>query len=206
MDLEIYLLFVGSCVLFGMLPGPNVALIVANSIAYGSRYGLISVAGAVSAMAVQLTATTLGAATLLILMSFAFEWIRWIGVAYLLYLGFKHWFSKENNSIAFNADKKTKSYKKVYWQGFLVAVTNPKTLLFLGAFLPQFVSYQGNILAQMVLLSVTFIIVLMIVDSCWAILAGKVHNFMPSFIRLRQRISGAFFVIAGIGLVFARKP
>ncbi len=169
MDTELYLLFVGSCIMLGLIPGPNIALIVANSIAHGTRYGLVSVAGTSSAMAPQLAITVLGATTLLAFMASAFEWLRWIGVAYLIYLGLKHWFSAAKKMPGVSADRKKKAYGKVYWRGFLVSATNPKTLLFFGAFLPQFVSAQENVTLQMTLLSVTFIVIVTVVDGCWAI-------------------------------------
>jgi len=204
-DLDLYLFFVGSSILLGLMPGPNVALIVANSIAHGTRYGLISVAGTSSAMVLQLTITVLGTTSLLIIMSSAFELLRWAGVAYLLYLGLKHWFAQKDDDLNIEADKKAKARKKVYWRGFWVSATNPKTLLFLGAFLPQFVSPQGNITLQMIVLSSTFIATITIVDSLWAILAGKTRPVLSKFARLRNRISGTFFILTGIGLALARK-
>ena len=204
-ELDLYLLFVGACIVLGLIPGPNVALIVANSMAHGTRYGLISVAGTSSAMLPQLTITILGATTLLTFMASAFELLRWLGVAYLLYLGTMHLFIKANDDLIFEADKRVKTNKKVYWSGFLVSVTNPKTLLFFGAYLPQFVSQEGNIALQMIVLSATLIIVITIVDSIWAILAGKMRPLLLKFGKLRHRISGTLFIIAGAGLALARK-
>lgn len=205
-ELDLYLFFVGTCIMFGLIPGPNIALIVANSIAYGTRYGLVSVAGTSSAMVPQLAITVLGATTLLTLVAFAFEWLRWLGVAYLIYLGARHWFAETDDNLEMEADKKAKALKKVYWSGFWVSTTNPKTLLIFGAFFPQFVSPEGNVALQMILLSVTFISVITAADSCWAILAGKARPFLSKFARLRHRISGAFFITAGVGLALARKP
>lgn len=206
MDMDLYLLFVGTCVVLGLIPGPNIALIVANSIAHGTRYGLVSVAGTSSAMVPQLAITVLGATTILTFMSSAFEWLRWVGVVYLLYLGFRHWFTKAEDALHATADQKARSYGKVYWRGFLVSATNPKTLLFFGAFLPQFVSPHGNVTLQLIVLSVTFISVISIMDSCWAVLAGRARGVLARFSRLRHRISGAFFITAGIGLALAKKP
>jgi homoserine/homoserine lactone efflux protein len=202
----VYMAFVGACVILGLIPGPNIALIVANSIAHGTRYGLASVAGTSSAMVPQLAITVLGATTLLTLMSSAFEWLRWVGVAYLLYLGIRHWFADSEAALQLTADKRATAYKTVYWRGFLVSATNPKTLLFFGAFLPQFVTTQENIALQMTVLSATFLAVITVVDSCWAILAGRVRGFLLEFSRLRHRISGAFFIMAGVGLALAKKP
>lgn len=204
-ELDLYLLFVGSCIVLGLMPGPNVALIVANSIAHGTRYGLISVAGTSSAMLPQLTITILGATTLLTVMASAFELLRWLGVAYLLYLGITYWFVKPIDNLRFEADKRVKPFKKVYLSGFLVSATNPKTLLFFGAYLPQFVSPEANVVLQMIVLSATLITVITIIDSLWAILAGKMRPLISKFNRLHHRISAIFFILAGAGLALARK-
>jgi len=118
MDTELYLLFVGSCIMLGLIPGPNIALIVANSIAHGTRYGLVSVAGTSSAMAPQLAITVLGATTLLAFMASAFEWLRWIGVAYLIYLGLKHWFSAAKK----NAGRERRQKEEGLWKGLLAGI------------------------------------------------------------------------------------
>lgn len=190
--------------MLGLIPGPNVGLIVANSIAHGTRYGLASVAGTSSAMAPQLAITVLGASTLLMLMASAFEWLRWLGVVYLMYLGIKHLISQSSDNPG--PGKKEKTYRKVYLGGFLVSAANPKTLLFFGAFFPQFVSPEGNPAVQLIVLSITFLTVITIVDSGWAILAGKARHLLTKYSRLHNRISGVFYLTAGIGLALARRP
>lgn len=87
MDLASYLAFVGATVLLMLVPGPNVALILANSIGHGPRYGLWTVAGTSAAMIVQLAATAFGMSQLLRIMGQWLEWIRWVGIVYLVYLG-----------------------------------------------------------------------------------------------------------------------
>ncbi len=91
MSLELYLAFVAATVILILIPGPNVALIVANSVAHGSRYGLLTVAGTSSAVVIQLLLTIAGMTTFLSVMANWFEWLRWIGVAYLIYLGIRAW-------------------------------------------------------------------------------------------------------------------
>ena len=91
MHLDLYLGFVLASTILILIPGPNVSLIVANSIAYGTRYGLLTVAGTSSAIVVQLALTSLGLTATLGMLADLFEWIRWVGVAYLLYLGIRQW-------------------------------------------------------------------------------------------------------------------
>ena len=90
-DLHLYAAFVAAVTILMLIPGPNVALIVANSVAHGARYGLLTVAGTSSAMVLQLAVTALGMTELLDTLGGWFEWVRWIGVAYLLYLGISYW-------------------------------------------------------------------------------------------------------------------
>src|SRR5579863_8208069 len=92
-DPGLFLAFVAAVVLLMLIPGPNVALIVANSVAYGPRYGLLTVAGASSAMVAQLALTALGMTELLGALGLWFAWLRWVGVVYLIYLGLAQWFA-----------------------------------------------------------------------------------------------------------------
>src|SRR3712207_7732150 len=91
MSIELYLAFVAASAALIALPGPNVALIVANSVAHGRRYGLLTVAGTSAAMVPQLALTVVGMTGALALLSHVFEWVRWAGVAYLARLGLQEW-------------------------------------------------------------------------------------------------------------------
>src|SRR5580704_14390604 len=91
MPLDLYLAFVLACVVLMVIPGPNVALIVANSVAHGTRYGLLTVAGTASGVVVQLALTVLGASAALDFLAASFELLRWAGVIYLVWLGVAAW-------------------------------------------------------------------------------------------------------------------
>jgi homoserine/homoserine lactone efflux protein len=147
MSPDLYLAFVAASLALALMPGPNVAVIVSNSVAYGSRYGLLTVAGTTSAMVPQLLVVTLGLAGVLTFMSHWFEVLRWIGVAYLIYLGVEALRAPPANLGATKAEPK--SIRAIYFKGALVSLTNPKTLLFFGAFLPQFVDAKGDAFAQL---------------------------------------------------------
>src|SRR5690606_27232061 len=97
MNFELYTAFVVACVVLGLIPGPNVALTVANSLAHGTRYGLCTVAGALTAMVPQLALTTLGLTTFILLIAAWFEILRWIGVCYLLWRGVLYWTTAAEN-------------------------------------------------------------------------------------------------------------
>src|SRR6185437_12501335 len=105
-------------------------------IAHGPRFGLLTVAGTSSAMVIQLALTGLGMGELLGNLAYVFEWVRWAGVVYLLYLGVKQWMAEPVDLT--QVAPQPRSISSIYWRGFLVSLTNPKTLLFFGAFFPQF--------------------------------------------------------------------
>jgi homoserine/homoserine lactone efflux protein len=203
MSAELFLAFVAATTILILIPGPNVALIVAHSVGHGIRYGLLTVAGTSSAMIVQLTLTVLGMAALLAAMADWFEWLRWIGVAYLVYLGIRAW-----NALPVDLtgiQPQPRSGQAIFWRGFLVSLTNPKTLLFYGAFLPQFVSPEASITGQLVLLSVTFFAIAVLLDSAWALLAAQFRAALASNGKLRNRLTGGLLIGAGLGLALARK-
>src|SRR5579864_2999442 len=129
MDLSLYLTFVLATSILILIPGPNVALIVANSVAHGTRYGLLTVAGTSSAVLVQLALTVLGATAALDLLAASFDWLRWLGVAYLVWLGISAWRAPAAD---LRVLPQARSARLIWGRGFLVGLTNPKTLLFYG--------------------------------------------------------------------------
>ncbi|MBI1301014.1 MAG: LysE family translocator [Alphaproteobacteria bacterium] len=200
---ELYLAFILTSALFIVTPGPNVALIVSNSLAYDSRYGATTVAGVSSAMIFQITLTLLGMTALLTIFSHVFEWVRWIGVAYLLYIGFQKFFTKADDLS--KVKKQPKSLKFIFWQGFIVSILNPKTMLFYSAFFPQFVRPEYDVGSQFAVLGVTFFLLALTLDMSWVLLARYVKPFMLKFNHFYERISGGFLILAGLGLALARK-
>lgn len=203
LDPHLFLAFVVAVTVLMLIPGPNVALIVANSVSYGPRYGLLTVAGTSSAMVVQLALTVLGMTELLGTLGSWFEWIGWIGVAYLVYLGIAQWRAPPVNLAAVAPEPK--SARAMLTRALLVSLTNPKTLFFYGAFFPQFVVPNDRVGAQVAILSATFLALAILVDGCWALAAGRVRGLLAVHGRLRNRISGGLLIGAGVGLALARK-
>ena len=204
MPLDLYLAFIAACVVLIAIPGPNVALIVANSVAHGARYGLMTVAGTASAMVLQLALVVLGASALLGMLANLFDWLRWLGVAYLVWLGVRTWRAAATDLAGTQAEPR--SVASIFSRGFAVSLTNPKTLLFYAAFLPQFVGMgDGEATYQLLLLAGTFLVVAVLLDGAWALLAGRLRSLLQARARLRNRITGGLLIGAGVGLAFARK-
>ena len=201
-DPNLYLAFLGAVLVLMLIPGPNVALIMANSIAHGPRYGLLTVAGTSSAMVLQLTLTALGMSELLGAMGAWFEVLRWIGVAYLLWLGLAQWRAP---AIDLSTSRpEPKSPRRVFMRAFLVSLTNPKTLVFYGAFFPQFVNMGEHAGPQIAILSTSFLAMAVLVDGSWAFLAGRARGVLASRGRLRNRLSGGLLMGAGVALALVR--
>jgi homoserine/homoserine lactone efflux protein len=202
--LDLYLAFVLACVVLIVIPGPNVALIVANSVAHGARFGLLTVAGTSSAVVVQLSLTVLGASAVLNFLAASFDWLRWLGVVYLVWLGIAAWRAPAVDLA--QVRPQARSAQRILVRGFLVGLTNPKTLLFYGAFLPQFITPGPTAPDQLLLLAVSFLVVAVVLDSAWALLAGRLRMLLMAHVRLRNRLTGGLLVGAGVGLALARRP
>ncbi len=203
MPIELYLAFIAATVILMVIPGPNVALIVANSVAHGTRFGLLTVAATSSAVVLHLALTVVGATAVLNFLAASFDWLRWLGVAYLVWLGVSAWRAPVTDLARTKAQDR--SARVIFARGFLVGLTNPKTLLFYGAFFPQFITPGPNAGAQLLLLAVTFLVVAIVCDSTWAILAGRLRALLVAHARLRNRITGGLLVGAGLGLAMARR-
>ena len=202
MSLEFYLAYVFACFVVVIVPGPTVTLIVANSMTYGSRAGLINIAGTQLGLAVMMLIVLLGLASLIETMGVWFDWVRMAGAAYLVWLGIRLLMSPG----AIGDPARTKRPRMgFFWQGFLVLMSNPKALLVFGAFIPQFVDAKGNYVGQVVLLGVTAMVVACIFDSAYAILAGRAREVLsPPRVRLISRLSGGFLIGGGVWLALAR--
>ena len=197
-----YPLFIAATALLMLTPGPNVALIVANSVAYGVRYGLLTVLGTTAAVALHLIFVGIGMTEGLSAIGTLFEWVRWAGVAYLVILGVQTWRASPVDLTAIGAQPKRPG--AMLGRAVIVSLTNPKTLLFYGAFFPQFVAPDRPIAPQLWILCVTFVLVAAVVDSLWAWAAARARLLLAARGRLRNRVSGGILVGAGLGLALTR--
>ena len=182
-----------------MIPGPNAALIVANTLRYGLRMGCVTVFGTTLGVAIQLAAVVLGMAAIIELAAEALTWIRWAGVAYLVYLGIRTWNepASDLNSVS--------AAPAIFWRGCMIAAINPKTLLFNAAFLPQFVVANGDASQQLAVVASAFLIVLLLGDLVWALGASSARRVLDRYSGARNRVTGGFLVAAGVGLALSRR-
>ena len=182
-----------------MIPGPNAALIVANTLRYGLRMGCVTVFGTTLGVAIQLAAVVFGMAVIIELAAEALTWVRWAGVAYLVYLGIRTWNEEPGDLNSVSAAP------AVFWRGCMIAAINPKTLLFNAAFLPQFVVANGDVGQQLAVVAAVFLTVLLLGDMVWALGASSARKLLDRYAGARNRITGGFLVAAGVGLALSRR-
>ena len=207
MNISLYIAFLIAAAALILLPGPTVMLVTSKTLRRGVNAGLIAVAGSTFAAAIQLIVVVSGLASVVVFVSSWFEWIRWVGVAYLIYLGIKTWLdSISDDAYKVEPLSSTSGYRD-FVDGFVVMLTNPKTLLFLGAFLPQFVDPTVPALPQLLVLAGSFLIVAAVLDSCWALLAAQLGKVLAKR-RSRKfavRVSGSVSIGAGTVLALIRR-
>jgi homoserine/homoserine lactone efflux protein len=202
MSLELYLAYILTCAVIALIPGPTVTVIVANSLRYGARAGLLNVAGTQLGLALMMLILVVGLSSVIAAMGWLFDWLRWAGAAYLVWLGYKLLRSPEAIADAGSAPAPRGGF---LLQGFLVLMANPKALLWFGAFIPQFLDPKGNYVAQIIGLGLTAMAVALVSDGAYAVLTGRAGAFLSKTrIRLVSRLSGGFLIGGGIWLALTR--
>ena len=204
MEFHTYLAFVLATSIMIALPGPSVLLTVAHSISFGWHRALSTVSGATVGIAVQLLVAAIGLASLLNVVAEAFEWLRWAGAAYLVYLGIKQWRSA---SEPLKVDTSSVSKTNLFVQGLVITIPNPKSLIFIAAFLPQFIDAARPPGLQFSYIVPTFLVITFTVTSVWALIAGKVSGFLQGQRAFKSvlRTTGGLMIIAGLSLAVARR-
>ena len=192
------LYFIIASFLVVIVPGPTVSLIIANSLKFGVKAGLLNVLG-----------TQIGVLILIFLLALGFEFIspfvdqiikilRILGAIYLIILGIITF----NSKINLNNNQSEKYNKRFIFQGLIVILTNPKIFLFLGSFLPQFISLQHSISFQIIYYGLLFILVATIFDSCYALIFGKFRNLIVhKYLKILNLIGSSILVVVGVWLL-----
>lgn len=199
MDLIAFILLSAALVI---IPGPNVLVIVSTSLAHGRAHGLRTVAGTSTAMLFQLLLAAVGTGWAVIAISDGLFWLKWAGVCYLLYLGVS-----ALRAAGTEAESRPPDNGRTFFRGFWVSLLNPKTIVFFGAFLPQFVSAEGSYIEQIVVLSAIFWSIAVVLDSGYALLASALRSWLrnPLTMRAQKSLSGLLYIGAGAALALANK-
>ena len=199
----ILLPYILACILFAVIPGPSVSVVIANSLAGGTRAGLFTILGAEISMLSMVFVVAVGLEAVMIFISGAFEIIKLAGAAYLIWIGWK--MLRSTGELTFNAGDRLPIGRYI-WQGMLVSWSNPKTLLFLSAFLPQFVDLSRPAFGQIMILGLITMTVATLSDSIYAIAAGQMRHLLTAArVRLVNRVSGVILMCGGIWLALQRR-
>jgi len=197
-------LFAGAALVLLVIPGPAVLYIVGRSVAQGRRAGLVSVLGIHAATFIHVLAAALGLAALLLSSALAFSVVKYAGAAYLVWLGLRKIFGPAETAGA-DGELPRYSHARLFRDGFVVNLLNPKTALFFFAFLPQFIEVgRGHVPMQITLLGLIFALLGFCTDSAWALLAGTAGDWLKrsrGYLKFERYGSGVLFI--GLGLVAA---
>ena len=203
MALELWLVYFVATLGLALTPGPNSLLALTHGGLYGARMALATILGGVVGFSALIALAMFGLSALLKTSPNALLALKWIGGAYLIWLGVQLWRSPPMNLIL--ADSVVRpSASRLFRQGLLSALSNPKVILFYGAFLPQFVDPQRGLAVQFVVMAATFAVVEFLVELLLALLAFRVRPWLQRGGRTFNRSCGVLFVLIGVALPLAR--
>jgi threonine/homoserine/homoserine lactone efflux protein len=200
------LLFAAASIALLVVPGPSVLYIVTRSLSQGRRAGLISVLGVHVGSVVHVTAAALGLSALLASSATAFMIVKYLGAAYLVWLGVQKLRRRESGPVEEAPPVRS---SRLFTQGIVVNVLNPKTAIFFLAFLPQFVNpSRGPVAVQIIILGACFILLGIMSDGGYALLAGTLAGRIRRTRKARRRLdraSGVVYLGLGAGAALASR-
>jgi homoserine/homoserine lactone efflux protein len=199
MEAGVYAAFVFISIAVLVFPGPSILLIIANSLQRGVAVGLFTVAGGVMAMLVQLLVALAGLTSVVTVFESGFNYVRWAGAVYLIYLGVQRWRGQPHGELRGRA---VRNYPSAVLEGFIVALTNPGTMLFFVAFFPQFLNAAVPAAPQLLLMAATFMLLTLVVDSSYACLSARIGHRLhePRQLTVRNHLAGGILLAAAVVL------
>ena len=203
MNWSLFSAFLLITVLLVLTPGPIVTLVVSTAATRGIRAAMMTVVGTTFGNAVLLACIALGLNWVLRTSAEVFELMRWAGAAYLVWLGIQAWRQAGTEGLA----PPPRGHVHVT-RGFVVAITNPKTIAFFTAFLPQFIDQTLPVGPQLLVMCTVSVLLAGALDACWAVAAGygRAWFMKPRHNKLLGRLSGIALIGGGIWLSLARRP
>lgn len=196
-------IFIAGAFIIIVIPGPNIFYLIARSIHQGRLAGLVSVLGIEAATLVHICAATLGLTTLLLSSALAFSIIKYAGAAYLIYLGVRKLVERQEEQP--EAIKTTEGLRRIFIQGFIVNLLNPKTAMFFLAFLPQFVDpSHGNATVQILAFGAILVLLAIAVEVVYVLFSSHLRSWLKGnyqYRKSRRYIAGGAYI--GLGLTTA---
>jgi threonine/homoserine/homoserine lactone efflux protein len=198
-------LFISAALVLLVIPGPAVFYILGRSIGQGRGAGLVSALGISVGCLFHTAAAAVGLSALLMSSAVAFSAVKYLGAAYLIYLGIQKLRNEE--AAEFSGNIRPVKLSRIFAQGIVVNVLNPKAALFFLAFLPQFVDpTRGHVAGQILFLGVLFAVLGVTSDSLWALFAGTVAHWLRGnarWMRTQRYVSGGMLISLGLATAFA---
>jgi threonine/homoserine/homoserine lactone efflux protein len=195
---KLTLFFAASLVIL-LIPGPAVLYIVTRSISQGRAAGIASVLGINLAALTYTVAAALGLTAILLTSAVAFNMVKYIGAAYLIYMGIRQLLSKSHLE---TVEVKPDSLSRIFAQGYMVNLLNPKMAFFTFAFLPQFIDpSRGNTALQILIFGGMFVLMAMLSDGAYALLASGLGRWLknnPRFMARQKYVTGSVYIGLGV--------
>lgn len=195
-------LFLATALVILVTPGPAVLYIVARSVDQGRAAGLVSTMGVGLGTMFHVLAAAVGVSALLAASASAFAVLKYLGAAYLIYLGLRKLAERDVGPLL--CARQPERLSRIFWQGVVVNVLNPKTALFFLAFLPQFIDVSlGHATLQMLVLGLIFVVIGLVSDGSWALLAGTAGRWLRrhmGFLGIQRYFSAGVFIALGVAL------
>ncbi|MEV0267667.1 MAG: LysE family translocator [Hamadaea sp.] len=205
MSADRLLAFAAMSLVLILIPGPSVLFVIGRALAHGRRAALTTVLGNTLGACVLVAAVALGVGSIVERSIVVFTVLKLAGAAYLVYLGVKAWRARKSLTTVFAADGSTHNGLRSLWDGFAVGVSNPKTIVFFAAVLPQFVDRsEGHVVVQMLLLGLIFNLIAVVFDSLWGVAAAYARDWFgrsPSRLRMIGGVGGLTMI--GLGVTVA---
>ena len=204
MTFEWWFAYLMTSVIVSLSPGAGAINSMTTSVNHGYRGAIAAIAGLQTGLMMLIILVGVGLGTLLSQSVLAFEILKWAGAAYLIWPGIRQW--RAAGTIELSAQAATLSRKKLYQNGVLVNISNPKSIVFLAALFPQFIMPHQPQLMQYLILGVTTVAADIIVMTGYAVLARQIAVFIksPAQTRAMNKVFGSLFMLVGALLAFTR--
>ncbi|ANM30454.1 RhtB family transporter [Acidobacteria bacterium Mor1] len=207
-EFSLLLGFVSAALVVLILPGPGVLYVIARSVSQGQRAGFASVLGLSVGAMVHVIAAAVGLSALLLASAPAFTVVKWLGAGYLIYLGVRTWLERDSEIDV--GLPEPRSYRRLFGDGVVVSVLNPKIAMFFVAFLPQFVQpARGPVAVQILLLGGIYVALALVTDGVYAVLAGRLGHWLAGRHRPGRWVraaGGSVYVGLGVTTALSDRP
>lgn len=200
MSLEHWLAFCAASAILLAIPGPTILLVISYALGHGRKVAFATVAGVTLGDFTAMTASMLGLGALLATSATVFTALKWVGAAYLVYLGIKLWRAPVTGDVAEATERPAEKPGRIFAHAYLVTALNPKSLIFFVAFLPQFIDAQAPVAMQLVIFEVTFLVLATLNATLYALLAAMARRQIrkPRVQRIVNRTGGSLMIGAGV--------